>query len=384
MSTYELFYATNRNHEGADRFKPTGYGTGFSADGLENLRFGKLTLAVDEATVDSFLNQTGGYGFGNGIDLADYLKGQAKDPNAITITAYPEFIPDDPAQPATLGSRSMFNEVQSVMANATDALVYVHGFNVSWTDAVGSALALQTRLNWSAVKDPTQSVRVVLFSWPSDGTAYPYISYKSDRSEAAASGSALARGMLKLRDFLAEVCRRPGSANVAGPAPCNQDIHLLCHSMGNFAMQNALPRIADYAAGRALPRLFDQIFMCAPDVDADCFEDGKPLVRLPELCRSVSVYYNREDKSMYISDYTKGNPERLGHNGVARPALLNTKVNTVDCTPVVTDEGIVEHSYYLDGYVSDDIRMSTDGVAFDDARRRRKKKGDWPNLWEMQ
>lgn len=31
----------------------------------------------------------------------------------------------------------------------------------------------------------------------------------------------------------------------------------------------------------------------------------------------------------------------------------------------------------------DDIRMSTDGVAFDDARRRREKKGDWANLWAM-
>ncbi len=377
MAALELYYATNRKHEGDDRFNPTGYGTGFSSDGLENLRFGKLTLAVDDAMVDGFLNQTGGYGFGNGIDLAGYLKKQAEDPAAIKITAYYENMSGNPDQPHTLGSRAMFAEVQAAMAGASDALVYIHGFNVSWTDAVGSALALQTRLNWSAAKDPSQKVLVVLFSWPSNGTAYPYISYKSDRTEAAASGQALARGMLKLRDFLAEVCRRNG------PAPCSQDIHLLCHSMGNFALQNALPRIADYAAGRALPRLFEQIFMCAPDVDADCFEDGKPLARLPELCRCVSVYYNRDDKSMYLSDYTKGNPERLGCNGAARPALLNTKVNTVDCTPVVTDEGIVEHSYYLDGYVNDDIRMSTDGVAFDDARRRRKKKGDWPNLWEM-
>lgn len=253
----------------------------------------------------------------------------------------------------------------------------MHGFNVSWTDAVGAALSLQVRLNTTAVKDSKQGVRVVLFSWPSDGLALPYLSYKSDRTEAATSGKAFARGVLKMRDFLAEVCRRNGVGK------CSQDIHLLCHSMGNYALQNALPRIAEYTAGRALPRLFENIFMCSPDVDADCFEDGKPLARLPELCRYVSVYYNREDKSMYISDYTKGNPDRLGCNGVACPALLNAKVHTVDCTPVVVEQGVVEHSYYLDGYVSDDIRMSTDGVAFDNVVRRRKKKGDWANLWEM-
>jgi hypothetical protein len=43
----------------------------------------------------------------------------------------------------------------------------------------------------------------------------------------------------------------------------------------------------------------------------------------------------------------------------------------------------VKHSYYLDGFVNDDIRLSTDGVAFDDTRRRRRKKGEWGNLWEM-
>jgi len=219
-------------------------------------------------------------------------------------------------------------------------------------------------------------VAVVLFSWPSDGQAIPFVSYKSDRTEAAASGSAFARGILKLRDYLMEVCKR-------GVNPCGQDIHLLCHSMGNFVLQNTLPRIADFAGGRALPRLFEQFFMCAPDVDADSFEDGKPLARLPELCRSVSVYFNREDKAMYVSDYTKGNPERLGCDGASRPALLNSKINTVDCTLVVKGEGLVGHSYYLNGFVNDDIRLSTDGAAFDDARRIRKKQGDWPNLWVM-
>jgi esterase/lipase superfamily enzyme len=262
------------------------------------------------------------------------------------------------------------------MDNATDVVVYIHGFNVSWTDAVGAALALQIRMNNSAVRDKTQNIRVVLFSWPSDGMALPFVSYKSDRTEADASGKAFARGVLKLRDYLMEICKRNGN-------PCGQNIHLLCHSMGNYALQQALPKLANYSSGRALPRIFEHIFMCAPDVDADGFEDGKPLCRLPEMARNITVYYNRGDKAMYISDYTKGNPERLGCDGVARPALLNAKINTVDCGPVVKGEGLVEHSYYLNGYINDDIRQSTDSVAFDDKKRRRKKKGDWPNLWVM-
>jgi len=41
-----------------------------------------------------------------------------------------------------------------------------------------------------------------LFTWPSDGQALPYVSYKSDRSDAKGSGYAIGRGFLKLRDFL--------------------------------------------------------------------------------------------------------------------------------------------------------------------------------------
>ena len=86
---------------------------------------------------------------------------------------------------------------------------------------------------------------------------------------------------------------------------------------------------------------------------------------------------------MYVSDYTKGNPERLGCDGASHPTLLNVKVHQVDCTPIIQDEGLVEHSYYLNGYVNDDIRLSTDGVALDSPMRRRFMKGVWPNLWEM-
>lgn len=379
MVTHELFFATNRKHEGDDRWHPTGYGKKFSDDGLENLRFGKLALQTDKVKVATHLRAKGDYGLGDGIGLSEYLAKQASNPDNIKIDAYEENIPDKQRselhQDVKLGSRGMFEDLRRIMENTADVLVYIHGFNVSWTAAVGAALALQIRLQQSSAKDGSQNLAVVLFSWPSDGLALPYVSYKSDRTEAAASGRAFARGVLKLRDYLMEICKKNGNR-------CGQDIHLLCHSMGNYALQEALPKIADYSSGRCLPRIFENIFMCAPDVDSNSFEGDMPLARLPELARSISVYYNREDKAMYISDYTKGNPERLGCDGVARPALLNAKIHNIDCTPIVSGQGLVEHSYYLNGHVNDDIRRSTDGVPVEN-RPMRRKKGDWPNLWEM-
>lgn len=377
MKNLTLFYATNRNHLGDSR-QPTGYGPSFSADGMENLRFGKLTIPVAEKRLESCFRMSGSFGEGNGLELAAYL---AKQAAKMEITPYPEVIPDHTVaevhQSGTvLGSKAMFAEIKAAMEAKTDILLYIHGFNVSWQDAVCSALAQQEMLNACRLKDSKQDVLLVLFTWPSNGQALPFVSYKSDRSEAKGSSGAFGRGLLKLRDFLFEICKLTGSQ-------CGQNIHLLCHSMGNYLLQEAIQRVDDNTPGNSLPRIFEHIFMCAPDVDDTVFELGKPMARLPELARCVTIYHNRQDKAMCISDYTKGNPERLGCSGAARPGQLHNKVNQVDCTPVVQGEDFVEHSYYQVGFVNADIRLSMDGAGLDDQRRRRIRSGQWGNVWTL-
>ncbi|MCI0750124.1 MAG: alpha/beta hydrolase [Nevskiales bacterium] len=375
-----LFYATNRRHIGTDRWRPRGYGTAFSADGLENLRFGRVRVNADAARITQFLDASHEkMGRGQGTELAQYLSGCAKKAD---IHAYPERLDatvSDSAQPeARLGSRALFAEVQDLMLKGSDVLVYVHGFNVSWPEAVGSALALQLALNRNDGADPGQTVSVVLFTWPSDGMALPFASYKSDRSEAKASGYAIGRGFLKLRDFLINL---RGRARAEGTPLCDQSLHLLCHSMGNYVLQNALGRMDRYTPGNALPRLFENIFLCAPDVDENALEPEGALGRVHELAREVTLYYNRGDLAMYVSDYTKGNPERLGTHGAARPALMHNKIQQVDCSEIVS--GTVEHSYYLDGWINLDIRHSLEALAANDTRRQRVLKGELSNVWTL-
>jgi len=230
----------------------------------------------------------------------------------------------------------------------------------------------------SPLRELDQDLLVVLFSWPSDGLALPYVSYKSDRSEATGSGAAVGRAFLKTRDYLASLRVQ---AKASGQELCAQDIHLLCHSMGNFLLQSALARMAEHTPGSALPRIFEHVFLCAPDVDDTALEPEHPLNQVHEIARSVTVYHNTGDTAMVISDVTKGNPDRLGWHGAARPALLHSKIHQVDCTPIV--HGIAEHSYYLTGHVNADIRASIDGWIQEDIRRRRAKKSNLPNVWEM-
>ncbi len=376
MKEYRIYFATNRNHVGPDRWHPDSYGTKFSDDGMENLRFGEASIAADDGRIDAFIGKRmGRCGTGDGEGLSGYLAGCAK---SARIDAYPETlsnaISDAEQKDAKLGSVTLFSNVMADMKKSSDVLIYIHGYNVSWSDALGSALSLQIMLNNSERKDPDQDVLVVLFTWPSDGMALPWVSYKSDRSEATGSGAAVGRAFLKARDFLAALRDR-----ARGEALCGQDIHLLCHSMGNFLLQSALSRLYDFTPGSSLPRLFEHVFLCAADVDDDALESGQPLARLPQISRNVTIYHNREDRAMWISDFTKGNPERLGSSGAAHPALLHSKIHQVDCTPIVS--GLVEHSYYLDGFVNEDIRASMDGWTQEDPRRRRAR--SLYNAWEM-
>lgn len=372
MGTHGIYYATNRAHDGDDQWHPKGYGTSFSADGMENLRFGWLELDVDDAKVAKCLAEDTGYGIGGGQSLSDYLTGLAA---GARIEAYKESLDrkkSDARQPnAKLGSKAMFSAVQKDMQKRSDVLVFVHGYSVSWASAVGSALALQIMMSRDGVADDAQKTAVVLFSWPSDGSKMPWVAYRSDRSEAKGSGYAFARGLLKLRDHL----------TLLGGFQCGQDVHLLCHSMGNYVLQNTLERLRDFTPGTALPRLFEYVFLCAPDVDSNVLEPGQPMGDLHELARTVSVYHNTGDAALRVSDYTKGNPDRLGSYGAARAAVLPDKVEQVDCSAIVG--GAVEHSYYLDGRVADDILLSIDGFAADDGKRQRTRKSGAGVRWQM-
>ena len=127
---------------------------------------------------------------------------------------------------------------------------------------------------------------MVLFSWPSDGSIIPYIAYGNDRQDAAVSGPAFARGLLKLADFL------------RGSIPedaCDHKLHLVAHSMGNCVLRHTVQEYVKQSSGRPA-RLLDQVFMMAADEDDDVFELDYKLKPLPRLAKRVNVYFNNNER----------------------------------------------------------------------------------------
>ena len=303
----KVYYGTNRKPN--RKKSPNDFGTGFSEDGLANLRFGMADISGED--LDRFeiyiaperLN----------TDYARKVKGSSG---------------------SVFGSTNVFRRVREKMVtHSRDTIVFVHGYNVSFREALTSAARLKRQFSTSR---GGPGVNVVAFSWPSDGSMMPYIAYGNDRQDAAASGPAFARGLLKLAEFL-----RGSTPEEA----CDHRLHLVAHSMGNYVLRHTVQEYVRQSTGRP-PRIFDQVFLMAADEDDDAFEHDYKLKPLTRLAKRVNVYFNNEDRAMAVSDKTKGNPDRLGDDGPRLPRGIPGKVSLIDVTPVV--DGLVEHSYFID------------------------------------
>lgn len=287
--SYKIYFCTNRNAI-PDSKNPTDFGPVFSPNGLSDLRFGWADVDGDWVGPLNVAEET------------------------------------DDGQ--VVGSKTLFEAVKSeMMANQRDTLIFIHGFNTSFHNALKAAADFKSKT------DRDKPMNVVVFSWPSDGQAIPWKSYQSDRHDAETSAYAFARAILKLADFL-----KTGIA-------CGQDLHLLCHSMGNFVYRNSLQAMLKIS-NNSLPRLFENIFLMAADEDDDAMELDSKLLPAIHMTKELYIYFNRGDMALKGSDWTKGNPDRLGSNGPRYPLNLANKVTLVDCSQVVRTDVGLGHSYF--------------------------------------
>ena len=111
----------------------------------------------------------------------------------------------------------------------------------------------------------------------------------------------------------------------------------------------------------------------AADEDHDALEFDHKLQPLPELGKSINVYFNDGDTALIISDRTKSNPTRLGSRGPRMPLSVPGTVSIMDASKVVT--GLIEHSYHVeDEHTVRDILATLEGKPQDqigDGRFRR-------------
>lgn len=163
------------------------------------------------------------------------------------------------------------------------ALVFTHGFNTMFDDAV---------IRFAQIVEDTQFSGVpVLFSWPSRGSI---TDYGYDKDSANFSRDAM-------ESVLQTLAREP---NLGG-------VDIFAHSMGNWLTLETLRQVAIANDTKTLNRL-QSIVLAAPDVDMDVFRTQ--IARLGLLKGKIMLFASRDDYALQASRRLFGGKIRAGEN----------------------------------------------------------------------
>ncbi len=279
----EVFYGTDRAEEA-----PGVYGSGRSPQG--RLNYGVCEVSVPEG----------------------HKKGEIEKPKWWKF----EFRPD-PAKHMTILNTVSLEEEAFVarLAGAVaktkrrEALVFVHGYKVTFADAAMRTGQVAHDLEFDGV--------AVMYSWPSYGGLAMYTWDEANNAWT----------IPHLERFLTLVGQRCGVERV----------HVIAHSMGNRAVCEALKDLSRQATP---PVKVNHLVMAAPDIDAQTF--AEMAAEMKRVAGKITLYQSAKDKALDASATLHALP-RAG-----QPLLLLPEVDTIDASAVDTD--FLAHSYFGDEY----------------------------------
>ncbi len=201
------------------------------------------------------------------------------------------------------------------------AFVFVHGYNVTFTDAARRTAQMAYDLGFDGAP--------VFYSWPSQAS---YASYKVDETNAEWS-------RLDFKNFLKDFVARSDA----------EHIYLIAHSMGTRVLTGALKELV--LEDPSIREKFDEIVLAAPDIDADTFKrDIAPNILAGE--GGTTLYASSGDYALMASKTFAGYRRAGDTTG---GITIAPGVDTIDASAIRTD--FVGHSYYADsGSVLGDLR----------------------------
>lgn len=235
---------------------------------------------------------------------------------------------------STYAKDSLFRQISDKVrqSDKRSALIFVHGYNVSFADAARRTAQISYDLGFAGAP--------VFYSWPSKAQ---FLAYPRDEENVRWSEANL---KVFLKDFLAHSAA--------------DHIYLIAHSMGNRALTGALTSLLREAPAEA--HRFKQIVLTAPDIDADIFKrDIAPA--LAASGKPVTLYASSKDLALFASKRFHGY-KRAGDSG--QDIVIAPGMETIDATDL--DTGFLGHSYYAESgsVISDLFYLIRDGKKADE------------------
>lgn len=208
--------------------------------------------------------------------------------------------------------RSKFNEeARQALAAATknEALVFIHGYNVTFENAARRAAQVAYDLKFEGVP--------MLYSWASAGTLAGYFM----------DGENIVLTKPLLQTFVKQVMTELGA----------ETVHLIAHSMGNRALTEVLADLDMQSLPPTAAHLHQVIF-AAPDVNAQNFQELA--AKFSEKASRYTLYTTNEDRALQASALIHGG-KRAGNTN-----LVVEGVDTIDASEVTDSVLGLNHSYF--------------------------------------
>ena len=311
-----VWYGTNRSLELADRAPENGWtdveaGTGESGG---QLKLGRADIWLPKLTTD---------GGTRALGETPHVQGTApSDPNELADYVFLTRI--------TTAGRTAFTTTLQAAVDADQSgsiLLFVHGFNVKFDDALVRAAQLSHDLS----SEQGFSVGApVLYSWPSAGSL-SLEDYQGDRARSLDAAPHLEAFLDILTEDL-DVSR----------------INIIAHSMGNRVLTQSLQ---DYASDYLEQHdrgddLEFRILLVAADVEREIFDSANSV--FDNLDANVTIYTSDTDRALHLSNLIS-QKKRLGDTDTNRPYIRSAQnYQTIDATAVTTELFGVGHNYYSD------------------------------------
>ncbi|MBC2801996.1 alpha/beta fold hydrolase [Rhizobium ruizarguesonis] len=241
------------------------------------------TRAADDNPAVLFSGERGTGLAVNAVDVsippeANRKVGQVQWPSRLPADPLRDFVTVsvDPLE----GERAGETWLKSHMPKSRRVLVFVHGFNNRYEDAVYRFAQI--------VHDSHADVAPVVFTWPSRGSIFDY-NYDKESTNYS-------------RDALEELLTRT-AAN-----PAVSDVTIMAHSMGTWLTVEALRQMA-IRNGHVAPKI-NNVILASPDLDVDVF--GRQFASLGKDRPHFTIFVSQDDRALALSRRISGNVDRLG------------------------------------------------------------------------
>jgi esterase/lipase superfamily enzyme len=315
------FFATNRTATGnalPDNF--------FGSDRRPDLQFGRTVVSIPTARQPGDLNLPSLWKFEFSADPSKHFIFKSITPLDSTVAV---------AEMAKIIGQS----------SKKSLLVFVHGYNVGFSDA-----ALRTA---QLAHDLAFPGTAVFFSWPSAATTKGY--WRDEETVQLSEGA--------FNDFLDKIAGLGAS-----------DIFLIAHSMGNRLVTTVLSDRA--SKGKVVPNL-RELLLAAPDINAEIFRE-KILPGLSTLAAHRTIYASSSDvalrASKVVHDYRRVGETEGG-------VLTFAGFETIDASSVAPLMRAFGHSYVVDSTkVLGDI-AETLSMRLNADQRNLQRHGTPPAAW---